>query len=647
MELYLLAAVGIAANLAAYFKPRLAYIAPASAALPLAFLIYQTPLVYVNLSPAEAALGKTAVAMSTTAGAAAFLALGCAALSKRSRQLSLISAVLLLGAILEGARPYPQLNPADYPWALSLSLTTLASLLLSVYSLLTRRVAAVKWAWLAASLGLFLQIMWNYTRGNLWSWGLGEMGMLAMWIATTGALHYGLNAAVAAGAGLGAVSGILHGSEFGIAALRGAAILLIAVGLTRRPADLGRAVAGMGMAGVGAALFLTSWVGAAYALVYPLASAAFTGTAMMAVYHAGLKRWKRVMAIYGALIAVSAALSLTWRYAFESTAATNFYGYLVAGGAALAIWHVAKSQYGVLHKALHSSILFILILLSISGPYITDQGYYKLLAVDYIGAKYYTLLNWPYPQAIEVEAVNLTLDRNAHIPITPLDFPDYSQYLKKVGGPFSLKGINYTVAEVDGKKYVFTNGTALVEVNGTAVLFPAPLDLVTALGIDPGLTARFVYCMHNETSAAPSGVVYRVTVDVDGTPLTLNAGFNLLKASGGGLYAGAAYVGGVLIGYHVMAVPPGVITPEGAFWSEAVAKYAEAVLNQCNARVAYTALSLFGARNLTEAVAYVKNAEGIWILAFKPIPLLGILILTMIMTLIISILKILNNYTKV
>ncbi|WP_258870430.1 hypothetical protein [Pyrobaculum aerophilum] len=43
MDLYLLAAVGIAANLAAYFKPRLAYIAPASAALPLAFLIYQTP----------------------------------------------------------------------------------------------------------------------------------------------------------------------------------------------------------------------------------------------------------------------------------------------------------------------------------------------------------------------------------------------------------------------------------------------------------------------------------------------------------------------------------------------------------------------------------------------------------------------------
>jgi len=64
-------------------------------------------------------------------------------------------------------------------------------------------------------------------------------------------------------------------------------------------------------------------------------------------------------------------------------------------------------------------------------------------------------------------------------------------------------------------------------------------------------------------------------------------------------------------------------TVGGAMWDAATASYVRELLGRCNAGAAYAVLASVGARNLTQAALYLSKAQGAWIAAVKPVPLIS------------------------
>lgn len=688
-------------NAAAFFYRRAA---PAAASASLALLAYHwwlyfagrfdVAVVYINAASGHTALERAAAALASIPGAVFVITAALAAASAllKSRAGHLVASLLTAYAAAE--RPFetlgvnPQtglgLNPLlRSPWAVPHPLAVLVGYGLLFASAAADSQKAARWAWLLLSAGLLMGAVWSYQTfgwAGYWAWDPVENALLAVWLAATASLHLNTRGSriAAAGAALGAVAvnqggfSALHsfvGSTPTPQILLAASIAAVAYGAATSyvKMDWGRAASGLGLLALALVVYAATAAPAAYSAltgarlqppagdsfvqtyVPALAAAVYTGLFVSSAYHAGLRRWKEVAAVYAAILAASAAAAQLFKYASESPASTNFFVYLIIGGAAAAVYYVARSGGSRLYKLLHISAFLLLALLAASGPYAYGQGYYRLLAVDEVGATYFTLLPWPYPQSASVEDYQVVPDpRVVAFPSPAAGPPNYTAFVKKYGGAFTLEGVNYTVVKASGVDWVVVwsggvklgevGGVPVVEVerNGTAVVFPAPLDLVKALEADPQLTRRLLTCRNN-TSTVPGGLEIRGFVKIDGAEAPFLIRYDVSGAVKG---VGAVTIGVVdvykpVAGLHVVVAPPAMFT-EAYMWDYATAQYARLLLDMCNADAAYTVLARQGVSNLTAAVRYLRDASPYWVLGLKPVPAITELWVVSVVLLIIS-----------
>ncbi|MFN3803839.1 MAG: cytochrome c biogenesis protein CcsA [Pyrobaculum sp.] len=678
----------IALNAAAAFYRRLGPLAFVSVGALVAyhyalFLLgdFRLVLVYINAAVGQTALERATAAIASIPGAVYLMALPTAAVFKRGGHLA--AALLLTYAALE--RPFltiddvlpgyiPQsgmgLNPLlRSVWAVPHPVAVLVGYGLIVAAAASSSERLLKWGWASVSLGLLLGAIWSYQTfgwAGYWAWDPVENALLAVWLVTTAALHLknrgGMVAAV--GVVLGAV-GLNQGGFSALHSFVGgtptpqvmlaASLALLTYGIyksTEGVKDGMLAMAAFGMMAVGVVIYITAAVPALYSIatstavqppagdvfvasfLYPLAASVLSGLFLAAVYHGvGVKRG---VVIFAAILALSAVLSWVFKPAFESPIATNFFVYAIAAAALAAAYQTARSNYGRWHKALHVVAFLLVALLAASGPFSYSQSYYKLLAVDRVGAVYFTLLDWPYPQQVSLVDIAVTQDgRVVEVPPTAQvePPPNYTAFVKRVDGKFSLGGLNYSVVELGGIPYVVVwgggqelgrvGGVPVVEVerNGTVVVFPAPLDLIKALETSPRWAKRFLECF-NSSRLAPGGVEVRGVLSIDGVeaPFVVRYDISGWLKGVGALTAGVVDIYKPVVGYHAVAIPP--TTLEGVAWDYATRQYAALLLQQCNAPMAYAVLKTTGVKNLTSAVTYLEATQDIWVVGFKPVPLI-------------------------
>ncbi|MEM1597427.1 MAG: cytochrome c biogenesis protein CcsA [Pyrobaculum sp.] len=673
-------------NAAAFFYRRAA---PAAASASLALLAYHwwlyfagrfdVAVVYINAASGQTALERAAAALASIPGAVFVITAALAAASAllKSRAGHLVASLLTAYAAAErpfetlGANPQTGLglNPLlRSPWAVPHPLAVLVGYGLLLASAAADSQKAARWAWLLLSAGLLMGAVWSYQTfgwAGYWAWDPVENALLAVWLAATASLHLNTRGSriAAAGVALGAVAvnqggfSALHsfvGSTPTPQILLAASIAAVAYGAATSYAkmDWGRAASGLGLLALALVVYAATAAPAAYSAltgarlqppagdsfvqtyVPVLAAAVYTGLFVSSAYHAGLRRWKEVAAVYAAILAASAAAAQLFKYASESPISTNFFVYLIIGGAAAAVYYVARGRGGFLYKALHAAAFALLALIALSGPYAYGQGYYKLLPVDEVGATYFTLLQWPYPQTASIEEYQVVPDPRVVAMPEQLQasLPNYTAFVKKFGGVFSLEGVNYTVVKAAGVDWVVVwNGgvklgevggvpVAEVEKNGTAVVFPAPLDLVKALEADPQLVKRFFTC-RNSSAAVPGGLEIRGVVKIDGAeaPFLIRYDFSGAVKGVGAVTLGVVDVYKPLAGLHVVVAPPAMFT-EAYMWDYATAQYARLLLDMCNADAAYAVLARQGVSNLTAAVRYLREASPYWVLGLKPVP---------------------------
>ncbi|MCY0890599.1 MULTISPECIES: cytochrome c biogenesis protein CcsA [Pyrobaculum] len=663
-------------------------------------------IVYINAALGQSLLERAAGALATIPGAVLtmVLPLAVAGVWARSRWPFAAAALLLLYAAAE--KPFatvddvfPGYGPASGMglnpllrsiWAVPHPVAVLAGYGLLLGGALARRLDIFKWGWWLTSLGLLLGALWSYETfgwAGYWAWDPVENALLAVWLAATAAIHLKSWGAQLATAGilLGAVAlnqggfSALHsfvGSTptpqillFASAALTVLGLLRIAV-----PKDLGLGVAAGGMLATALVIYVVNAAPALYSvttgasiappagdvfvawLLLPLASAVYAGTAVMSIYYAGVGKWKYIVALYALYIFVAAAVAWVYKYASESPTSTNFFIYLLWMGSATAAYYVAKSRHSPLHKALHVATLLLLIFIAASGPYAYSQSYYKLLAVDSIGARYFTLLPWPYPQSISVEKVEVAPDgRVVEIPPNaPLrNPPNYSAFVEKVGGRFTLDGLNYTVVDAGGVKYVVVWGggqrlgsvgevpVVRVERNGTAVIFPAPLDLVEALSENPAAVEQYLRCHGNNSALVPGGFIINAVLTADGNEVPLSLRFDVsgvLKGVGA-VAIGVGHFEG-LVGQTVLLLPPSSLEIGGPAWDLATALYVKTLMEQCNPRAALFIIERMGGRGLADLARYLHQGGSVWVVAFKPVPAVTLVWTTSAAVLVISFLMI-------
>ena len=689
--LYLVLLTAAAAlNFSAAFSRRLAV--PAAAATT-ALALYHFALffadgfdvvvVYINAARGMPPLEKAAAALASIPGAVFVMATALVWGGLRSRAAHAAAALLLAYAAAE--RPFetvPQLIPGYYPhsgmglnpllrsvWAVPHPVAVLVGYGLLLAGAAARSHGAFKWGWLSLSLGLFLGAVWSYQTfgwSGYWAWDPVENALLAVWLTATAALHLKNDGGRIATAGvlLGAVAvnqggfSALHsfvGSTPTPQVLLAASLALTLWGLAKIskgiPRDPALAATALGMAGAGVFIYATVAFPALYSallgasiqppsgdafvslFVAPLALAVYGGLALSSLYYS---RQRSALLIYALWPAAAAALAAWYRPAFESPWSTNFLLFLLVGGAAASVYFAARSQHSAAHRALHAVVFALVAAIAVSGPFSYSQAYYKLTPVE-PGGRYVTLWSWPSPAELALEVTAAVDSVAVEVPPTAAlpALPNYTAYVKAVGGVFSLSGLNYTVVDLAGVKYVvvWSGGRELgrvgavpvveVERNGTAVVFPAPLDLVEALSVNPGAVRRFLECGGGD-NVLPRGVDFRGRVYVDGADAVFTARYD---ASGwlkgvGGLVVGVADVYKPLVGYNVV-LAPAMETVGGAMWDAATAAYVRELLSQCNAGAAYAVLASVGARNLTQVALYLAKAHGAWVAAVKPVPLIS------------------------
>jgi len=684
-----LLAAAAALNFSTAFSKRLAV--PAAAATTALALYhfaiffadrFDVVVVYINAARGMPPLEKAAAALASIPGAVFVMTAALVWGGLRSRAAHAAAALLLAYAAAE--RPFetvPQLIPGYYPhsgmglnpllrsvWAVPHPVAVLAGYGLLLAGAAARSHGAFKWGWLSLSLGLFLGAVWSYQTfgwSGYWAWDPVENALLAVWLTATAALHLKNDGGriVTAGVLLGAVAvnqggfSALHsfvGSTPTPQVLLAASLALTLWGLAKVPKGIPRdpalAAIALGMAGTGVFIYATVAFPALYSallgasvqppsgdafvslFVAPLALAVYCGLALSSLYYSG----QRSAALVYALWLVAATVLAAWyRPAFESPWSTNFLLFLLAGGAAASVYFTARSRHSAAHKALHAAVFALVATIAVSGPFSYNQAYYKLAPME-PGGRYITLWSWPYPAELALEVAAAVDPVAVEVPPTvslPAP-PNYTAYVKTVGGAFSLGGLNYTVVDLAGVKYVvvWSGGRELgrvgavpvveVERNGTVVVFPAPLDLVEALSVNPAALRRFLECGNG--NVLPRGVDFRGRVYVDGADAVFTARYD---ASGwlkgvGGLVVGVADVYKPLVGYNVV-LAPAMETVGGAMWDAATATYVRELLSQCNAGAAYAVLASVGVRNLTQAALYLSKAHGAWVAAVKPVPLIS------------------------
>ena len=647
---------------------------------------YDLVIVYINAAVGQGPLERAAGALATIPGAVLTMALPMAAAGvwARSRWPFAATALLLVYAAAE--RPFATLNdvfPGYHPasgmglnpllrsiWAVPHPVAVLTGYGLLLGGALARRHDIFKWGWWLTSLGLLLGALWSYETfgwAGYWAWDPVENALLAVWLAATAALHFKNWGARMATAGilLGAVAlnqggfSALHsfvGSTPTPQILLAASLVSTAYGLLRvaMPKDLGLGVVAGGMMAAALVIYAVNVAPALYSavtgasisppagdafvawLLPPLASATYAGTAVASIYYAGTRKWKYIVVLFVVYIFVAASAAWVYRYAFESPLSTNFFIYLLWLGSATAAYYVAKSRHPPLHKALHIAVFLLLVFIAASGPYSYSQSYYKLLAVDSIGARYFTLLPWPYPQSVSVEKVEVVPDgRVVEIPPNaPMpNPPNYTAYVERVGGRFTLEGLNYTVVDAGGVKYVVVWGggqtlgrvgdvpVVRVERNGTAVVFPAPLDLVEALSENPAAVAQYLRCYGNKSTLVPGGLAINAVLLVDGReiPLALRFDVSGVLKGVGAVAIGVGRVEG-LVGYTALLLPPSAFEIGGPPWDLATALYVKTLMEQCNPRAALFIIEKIGGRGLADLARYLQKDSAVWVVALKPVP---------------------------
>ncbi len=640
---------------------------------------FRLALVYINAAVGQSALERATAAVASIPGAVYLIALPASALGGRAGRLA--AALLLTYVAVE--RPYvtvddvipgyvPQsgmgLNPLLRSiWAVPHPLAVLLGYGLFIAAVNDRRLFV--WGWLFTSLGLLLGAVWSYQTfgwSGYWAWDPVENALLAVWLVATAAMHLGNRGGRLAtvGAVLGAV-GLNQGGYSALHSFVGstpapqvmliASLVLLSYGMYKAidgVRDVGLAISALGMASLGVVIYMAGVAPALYSIatstpmqppagdfftayfLYPIAAAVLAGFFLASIYYGA--RLKTAVLLFAAILAASVVLSWFVKPAFESPAATNFFIYATAAGALAASYWVARSKHSLLHKTIHITAFMLLVLVAISGPFSYGQKYYKLLAVDNLDAVYFTLLNWPYAQRISLGGLETYVDnRIVEIPPTVqlIHPPNYTAYVKKFGGKFDLGGLNYTIIKAGvpyvvvwsgGREVGRVGGVPIVEVekNGTAVVFPAPLDLVNALAKEPKLVEKFLKC-RNQSRLVPGGVITTGFLYIDG----VSASFATRYDASGWLKGVGATTLGVVDVYKpavshsaIVLHPTAVGETMETIWDYVTAKYALLLLEQCNAPAAYTVLSTVGVRNLTTAVEYLQRENGVWVVAFKPTP---------------------------
>lgn len=658
---------------------------------------YKLVLVFLNSAKGQTPLEDVAGALANIPGSAYIVALPISAYAvrRRGRLGPLAVALLLIYAGLE--RPFYTvsdyvkgisaesgigLNPLLRSiWAVPHPLLVLAGYGLALATAIYGDLKIARLAWMSLSAGLALGALWSFETfgwSGYWAWDPVENALLAVWLALTAALHvksrgaYVITSAVVMGAiavNQGGFS-LLHsfaGSGIAPAAFLATSFLLLSLGIFTLTKGADRAepavaLVGYGMLGTSLLIYATVAVPAAASLLglrtSPLSgdafwtflgpllsSLAFSGLTLIGVYGAGKRRL--VFAAYAAALAVSLMLTIKGlRISPESPLSTNFFVLLIIISSLISIIFLIKSNMNLLMKIIHILFLILLISISVSGPYAYNPNYYKLLpAVP--GASYFTALSWPYPSVVAFYSVTYRLDpRTLELPpVGPLDLnpPNYTAYVSRIGSGFSLAGLQYEIADLDGVSYVIVRGgegvepirhgqIPVVEVrrNGTAILFPAPLDLVEAVRLYPDAAANYLKCLNNSSSYAPGGIAAHVRLGIDGHNVTVAPRLDVSGAvrGVGGIVVGVRIVWGFPLSYVVLASPPmefpnGSLTPRILL----VSLYTSILLNECDPRAAYLVASLASGKplNLTSLLAYTAARPQTWTIALKPVPLAALM----------------------
>ena len=660
MDLLHLALLASALALSPLLRP------PAGPVLFIAsFLYYLYNFAVAHPTPWEAATA----ALANPAGIVYLLALPSAALALTNHRLAARLATAAAAAYLLASAPPLEAGPWLDPRFSSPWVPLYYAALFAGYGLMLSGAVHGRGfyaGWVLASAGLLFGAVWSYYTfgwGGYWAWDPAQTAHLAAWLAATAVLHIKRGRLAAVGAALGASAVELGGFsplrrlEPGFAVpLFALSMATLAAGLweaRRSASDRVAAVVGYSMlalslyvyaavvapafaASLGVQVEVPAGDDAYIRVGLVLAAGAVAGMSLFGVYAVGPRFGAFIP--YAVALALGAALTAAGlRPAWESAPYTNFFLVAIFASSLAAVYHLAKGKMDRWAKAVHVLSVALLAAVAVSGPFAYNMSYYKLLAAE-PGAVVFTLLPWPYPEKVGVVGVSHSLDVEA-VEIPPGLYRtapfNYSAFVERVGGPFSLAGLNYTVVDVGGVKYVVVWGggevvgewggfpVARVERNGTVVVFPAPLDLVEALSIDPGLVGKVLKCLGNGSRLVPRGAVYWLRVYVDGAAVEVPVRYDLpgdLRGVGG-VVVGVGEVYGV-VDVNLAAAPPYKLVGD-VWWNKATASYAKSLVDMCNVNAAYTAVSLSAGRylNLTAFVQYLDADDSLWVVAFRPVPL--------------------------